>query len=293
MDMEIKENARQSVPSVKFQEGARRRETDEFVLVDLWALVARRKKIVLAFFLVTTLGATAWGFLSPFIYESRAVVQVGQLSSAQSTLESPDDVVERLKEEYRLNDASEGDQQFPLVNAIKAAKGAKNIIIITARGYSAREAHDFLTNVINKLLSEHDARHKRVRELIEERLQAVRNRIIETDNQIKILNKQIVLQNEKNAIAAGILTMEQSVLLQHSTALEKYESQLAMDIHELDMRPTQIFREATLPISPIRPKRSLYIVIGIVSGLMLGVLAAFAAEFTFFNKKGSSGALTD
>lgn len=283
MDVETKEKTLGPISPIRFREESYR-ERDEFTFVDLCALAVRRRKLVLAVFLVTTLGAGFLAWLSPPVYESRAVllvgqlVHLGQLRSASSPPESTEDLVERLKEEYKLNDVNGEEREFPLVNSIKINRGAKNLITITAHGSSATDARDFLVAVTNKILTDHNIRRNRVRDLIEERMDSVQSRLNDIDSQIKILNGQIASINKTNSTAAGILTMEQSVLFQHVAALEKQRAEWAMDLTGLDMRPTQLVRVPTLLTTPVMPKPGLYVFLGAILGIVFGVLISFLAE---------------
>jgi capsular polysaccharide biosynthesis protein len=281
MDVEKERKVRSQIPSVALSEGGYR-EINGLTLEDLWALIIRRKTLLFAFFLVATFAAIAWAWSLPAIYESRAVVQIGQLSrsvqpnATQSSVESTDDLVERLKEEYGVNDVVE--RQLPSVDSIKVNRGAKNIITITAHGYSPSETRDFLFGVTNKLLSDHDARVTRISRLLEGRMREVQLRLKETNNQIKTLQNGVASISKTNVAAAGILTMEQGILLQQVVALEKQGAELALDLNELNMRPTQIVREPTLQLESIRPKPLLYSLLGAILGLAFGAVIALFLE---------------
>lgn len=70
---------------------------EEISPIELWRVLAKRKLLIFASLFVTLSLTGAWILTSQPVYQSRAVLGIGQVGS----LESPQLVVQRVREEYR------------------------------------------------------------------------------------------------------------------------------------------------------------------------------------------------
>ncbi|HEX7125087.1 MAG TPA: Wzz/FepE/Etk N-terminal domain-containing protein, partial [Thermodesulfobacteriota bacterium] len=140
----------------------RRPDPDEVDLRELWEAVRRRRLVILATALGSAIVAAVVVLLMPDTFESRVVIQVGQVAQVAqgpgasvdfTPLERPRDLVDRLREQYRV-DADDAPRPYPRVETVAAVddRNPSSIIEITAHGRSAEESQAFLRGVTDGVL---------------------------------------------------------------------------------------------------------------------------------------------
>lgn len=261
-------------------------QTDEISLSEIWSILLKRKLLIFIIFGGCLILTGIYLLLAKPVYESRAVIRVGQVGQEGSAgslqnsipLQDPDILVQKLKEEYRVDDDSEGARRLPLLSeVINDGKTEEKIITLTARGSSAAQAREFLTGVTDKLLEQHKQLYDQAIGLQQARLNSLKA-------QLQQLNETIIQYDRRinagsNSALAAILTLEKAKLAEQRPELERQISELALAMSPLYSRPSYVLRQPTLPVKPVQPKKSLYLALAMVLGLMLGVFAAFFAEF--------------
>lgn len=271
-------------------------QEDEISLIDLWRVVVRRKKLIFTSLLVTLSLVGAWIFIAEPVYESRAVLGVGQVGQAGQVgqVEAPQLLVQRLKEEYRVKDDSEGVQKFPMLKEVKTMeKLLPNGVEIIAQAHDAHEAQKFLTDVTVKVVKHHQklfdiGRNEQQRQL--ESLQQEHDRI---EQALTLVEHRISLLVGSEASLAGLLTLQKDLLVQRLPQIAQQQTALRLAMSELQSRPTVLLRKPTLPVDPVKPKPALYLTLAAVVGLMLGIFGAFFAEFVGKTRGKMRAASTD
>ncbi len=258
------------------------RQTDDQVgLIDLWLLLARWKSLFVGIFLATSLSATTLAFVLPPVFESRAVIQIGEIPADKGAalIEAPESLVERLKEEYRLNNSVDRDSKVPYMSDVRASKSAKNIITITAHGSDSSEAHDFLSTLSNKVLSEHKNILELTRHETRGDVSLMEKQIAAFNQQIAVLSDRIRNVGSVDLAAATTLVVEKNGMISQVTKLELEHIKLARQFTQFYFKPTRLLADPTRPISPVAPKKGLYVILGIVLGLILAGASVLTADF--------------
>ncbi|MEQ6340345.1 MAG: Wzz/FepE/Etk N-terminal domain-containing protein [Gammaproteobacteria bacterium] len=251
-------------------------QEDEISLIDLWRVIVKRKKMIIGSLLLSLLLVGAWIAITKPVYESRAVLGIGQVGP----LESPQLLVQRLKEEYRIKDDSEGEQKFPLIKEAKTMeKTLANGIEITAQAHSAAEAQKFLADVTTKVLRQHLKLYDMARNEQQKQLESLEKQKDQVEQVLILLRSRVTSVAGSDAALAGLLALEQDRLLQQLPQIEQQQAAVRLAMSELQSRPTILLRQPTLPAKPVKPKPALYLALAAVLGLMLGVFGAFFAEF--------------
>jgi len=241
---------------------------DEVTFADLWAVLARRKIVALGTLVFVLLCAALFMVFSKPVYESRAVIQVGQVGLVGPVEESTV-LVQRLQAEN------------PLIEKIEEGKGKGNsIVTVTVRAFSQAEASQRLRTVADALFTEHKVRFDAAIAVQQEKYASVRQRL---DSVHALINDLSLLVDElikkKEPTQATILVLEKSNLVKSLAALEENAIVLNRNMgHPLSM-PTSFIAEPVTPDAPIKPKPRVIIPLSVILGILLSGLSAFVAEF--------------
>lgn len=251
---------------------------NEIDIVSLWRILVKRKSIVLIAFILSFLGAILYLLFTPPVFESRAVLQVGQAGQA-GQLEIPAVLVRRLNEKYRINDKSIIVKMPKVTGVSFDKKGANSVITLLAQDYSAKGAQQYLAREIQELLGEHlipynhamDIQHKRIQSL-EKQISAVNAYIEELSSHIEAVRKQDPAQG-------AILAVEKGKLLTDIPGLEAQHVALQLALSDIQSQPTKVMLNPTFSERQTKPKSKLLLALAIVFGLFVGIIAAFFVEF--------------
>lgn len=259
-------------------------QDQEIDLVDLWLVLRRRRAVFFGIVLAAMATAIALIIFMPPVYESRAVLQIGQVGGVGKEggamrVESPGILVERLNEEYRVNDKSEGKREFPLIASVTLNKGQQDIVTITARAHSVDDAQRYLTTVIGKVQSEHEQWLQEAVKQQHTRLDVLGDRMTLSHQHMQALNESIARLKVSDPLQAAVLLQEKSKFLQELPSMEQEQALLNLSLSRLQTVPTRFLREPTTPISPEQPRPVLYLSLALIIGVMLGAMAVFIAEF--------------
>ena len=259
-------------------------QDQEIDLVDLWLVLRRRRALFFGMVLAALAIAIALIIFMPPVYESRAVLQIGQVGgvgkeSGAMPVEPPGILVERLNEEYRVNDKSEGEREFPLIASVTLNKGQQNIVTITARAHSVDDAQRYLATVVGKVQREHEQWLQEAVKQQHTRLDVLGNRMTLSHQHMEALNDSIARLKVSDPLQAAVLLQEKSKFLQELPSMEQEQALLNLSLSRLQTLPTRFLREPTTPISPERPRPVLYLSLALIIGIMLGAMAVFIAEF--------------
>ena len=258
-------------------------QDQEIDLVDLWLVLHRRRALFFGIVLAALATAIALILFMPPVYESRVVMQIGQVggagaSGATTSIEPSGVLVERLNEEYRVNDTSEGKREYPVLANVTVNKGQPNIVTLTARAHTREDARSYLATVVGKIQREHDQLWKEVTSQQRARLDLIAERVQRMRQQMQSLDT-LSASKTSNPTQLAMLMQEKSKFLLELPALEEEQSALALSLSRLQTLPTRLLREPTAPTSPEQPRPVLYLSLALIIGVMLGAMAIFFAEF--------------
>lgn len=264
-------------------------QADEISLIDLWNMLAARKLLVFGVLLACLIvGAVVIIFTSP-LYESRTVINVGQITGV-GKLEVPAVLVQRLSEEYRVNDSTEGKLSPPYLSEVSISKdGGGDIVVLKARGKTAKQASQFLDGVVAKILRQHQDVYEGIRQKLQKRLESLQNELTKINGQIGLIGDQIRSLGNSNTSLAGTLTLEKASLMAQLPDLEDQINKVRLNLSPVQSSPTTLIRQPTVPIKPVQPRPVLYIALSLVLGVVLGILSALFAEFLAKAKAHTSG----
>ena len=253
-------------------------------MVDLWLVMHRRRTLFFGILGSAIVVAIALIIFMPPVYESRAVIQIGHVGGIGkeggiTSVEPSGVLVERLNEEYRVNDTSEGKRDFPLIANVALNKGQQDIVTITARAHSIEDAQRYLTTVVGKIQREHEQWMQEAVKQQHTRLDLLGDRMTLSHQHMQALNDSIAKLKTSSPLQAAVLLQEKSKFLQELPSMEQEQALLNLSLSRLQTLPTRFLREPTSPISPERPRPVLYLSLALIIGVMGGVMAVFVSEF--------------
>jgi len=248
-------------------------------LLKLWRTLAKRKGVVFAVLLISLIVAGFSIFLAPSVYESHAVLQIGRTENP-GLVEIPSTVAKRVMVQDDLSqDQTATGNAHPFVYSAFVHK-TTNLVSIIARGPAPDVTRNYLAQVVEKVIHEHQElvdlalkQKQQSLDLIQKRVQLLEG-ILEDQKKIaqmtnNPLDPLIQKQNTDSGVSTQLNIFEnQQMQIEHQRAMSA-----------LILKPTTLIKAPTLSVVPVKPRPLLYLALAIGIGLMLGVFGALATEF--------------
>lgn len=274
-----------SSPSLSTVEASTQRLSDDGSLLELWIVLTKKKGLILTVLLISLVVAGFSIFFTPPVYESRAVLQIGQIGQI-GQIESPAVVTKRaVVQEDVDRGKTTTDKARPFIQTAFLEKDT-NLISIIARGPTPEATREYLVQVVEKVIHEHQelfdlARKKQQQslDLMQMRSQSLNQMIAANEKEMAALAKQSLNANTFSALGTYILASERSRLFEQRMQIEQKQTELRVAMSALQSKPTTLIKAPTLSTDPVRPRPLLYFAFAIGIGLMLGIFSALAIEF--------------
>lgn len=251
------------------------RPSDVRGIAELIARLVQQRIWVASVTLVGIALAVIAALLADPVYESTAAIRIGQAgrsgsSSLTTPIEPPDDVVARLRNQFR----SGADGSTPRLIAVESDRRAPQHVAITAAARTPEQAQQILQELTQAIVAEHRAMLESYRGQSAELLTVLESELREVERDIRSLVAQVATLKERNATLAALLTLEKAKLYERRLALQGRRTELLQVTGELLSRPTSIVAEPNLPERPTHPRWSKYTAVGAFLGLAAGVVLA-------------------
>lgn len=250
---------------------------DDISLVDLWFVVGKRWRWVLAGVLSGFLIAIAYVTFAAPVYESYASIQIGKVHELGS-IENIEALTTELNDQYGPTVGDGGQRGMPYLKQVIKVSGQSNIIRLVSLGRSPEEARDYLEQLITNLLQRHQ-------ELYKEAIDPIRRRLDDIDKQIPLLTKRlqelealVMRLKGSEPVQASFMMIERSRLDAQLNELERDRVALQQKSTSPYTSPTKVIVPATLLETSVAPKTTVSMAVGLALGLVLGLLAAFGRE---------------
>ena len=254
-------------------------QEDEIGLIDLWRILAGRKWLIIGVLLVClAAGAVITAVIKP-LYESRAVISIGHIDGV-GQLEIPKNLVERLREAYRVGDKTVGPINPPFVSDVSIDKeGAGDNVVIEVQARTPEQGRAFLEQITDKLITADQQRYADIRQQLQSRLRALLSQQENIHREASEIDNRIQALGDTNPNLSATLTLQKSNLLRLLQDVEDRINKLQLNLTSVQSVPTTLIREPTLPVRAVQPRPLLYMALATVLGLIMGIFGAFAAEF--------------
>lgn len=254
----------------------------------LWKVIKNRKKLIMIFYSIVLLFVLSYYHFAAPIYESRAEIIVGFVTVnegkngfLQIPLEDPSVIEHRLKNRSQGKDttlSSEASKVYSVSLEKKDTVGnnnaASNIVVITSRGPSAVQAHDYLEEVIGELIKEHEKRWHSEKIIREKKLEVLQQQYNLVRAQIDSYTSK---SNSNGDFSSALYLIERNRLAEQVIEFENRITELQLSLSEMRQQPTKIIINPSLPTKPISPK-PLLLILAITGGFIIALLFALSVE---------------
>lgn len=261
-------------------------EEKEVDLKDYIRMIKKRWKIILIIFLVSTITSGVVSFLLPKTYQASSLIRIGRMRD--TLLEEPSTTMEIFKTRSVLEKVAEGlgvpvteEKLGELASRIKMREKSE-LLEIKGRGETPEEAVRLVNGVTTVLLQRHEQIFERAKVILEEYLASGKERLVEMEEEIRMLQKKIEEVGIANSDAEATVARGYMESLERSR--DRYEL-LQVELREKKMEEsygtvsTELVIPPAIPEKPIGPKKKLNVLIAGILGLFVGFVCAAIVEY--------------
>ena len=211
------------------------------------------------------------------IYECSARILVGQAGVGRQ-VENPAVIVQKIAEKYRVYDNTVS-RDLPRVSSVVHDKKDTGIIVqIKSVDATAQGAKLYLEQVVAEILAGQHALFEQEMELKQTRLKTLFDRLEAVETFQQELEGRIAKVGQQDPAQAAVLAVEKGNFLKLASDLKRERYTLQTEMSSVVFYPAELVGVPHLPSRPIKPKRIIVILLSGISGLLLGIMAAFLAE---------------
>ena len=250
---------------------------DEITLLDIWQILVARKWVILSMPIIALLLGLLYLLQATEIYECSARILVGQAGVGRQ-VENPAVIVQKIAEKYRVYDNTVS-RDLPRVSSVVHDKKDTGIIVqIKTADATAKGAKQYLEQVVAEILAGQRTLFEQEMELKQTRLKTLSDRLEAVETFQQELEGRIAKVGRQDPAQATVLAVEKGSFLKLAAELKKERYDLQTEMSSVVFYPAELVGVPHLPSRPIKPKRIIVILLSGISGLLLGIMAAFLAE---------------
>lgn len=284
-------------------------ERDEIDLVDLVLILWNRRLIVIATIILATAAGICTSLVLPPIYSVSAILEPGR-DAEGGLVESPQSIRETI-----LGEAFNAPIMQELGLTVEEMLDFKvnipkntNLVKISVEAVSPQLGVDVLNSLLLKVSAQQEERLAFVVKQVEHQIETAKVKVQILSEQVKVLDsqskaatlkmdglkssRQESMSAEDSGVLAALLHANElqnkqlylDNLQMKRTALDaqRREAEFAVAAVELKraiIKGVRVVKNPIVPEKPIKPKKTLIVVISSLLGCVGGVLLAFMAEF--------------
>ena len=250
---------------------------DEITLLDIWQILVARKWVILSMPIIALLLGLLYLLQATEIYECSARILVGQAGVGRQ-VENPAVIVQKIAEKYRVYDNTVS-RDLPRVSSVVHDKKDTGIIVqIKTVDATAKGAKQYLEQVVAEILAAQRTLFEQEMELKQTRLKTLSDRLEAVETFQQELEGRIAKVGQQDPAQAAVLAVEKGNFLKLASDLKRERYTLQTEMSSVVFYPAELVGVPHLPSRPIKPKRIIVILLSGISGLLLGIMAAFLAE---------------
>ena len=258
-------------------------DDDEISLIELWQILARRKALILACFILCLAGGAAFAFLKAPVYEASVKLRIGQVKGDGAAppviLENADELSSRILAQYGEDIATGVKRERPFITTASVQKGVTTTVQLTAEGDTPADAARLLDDVAKSVQKAHTTMFEDNLKPIAERLKSLDEQRTALQQQYADLSQLAEKLKDRESVQASLLMIERSPITNSLDQQATERLRLSQQITPPATRHTELIGEITAPAKPSKPKKALVLALAAVLGMMGGVMLAFVAEF--------------
>ena len=275
-------------------------QEDEIDLRDYTNVIVKRKKLILAIFLVSVVTAAIVGLIMPKIYEITSIVQLGNVNELLIKNEEAKSIMLNqnlllsIINELGLKSGAESLQVESLQKVIKISDvSGTNLLKIKITYPDIDTVFKIHDAIVNPLIAQGQDMYKQRVAIINDRLKELNSSIKNAEGDIIRTQNLIMDIPSSKEIPQAEISLRMIIL---QNTLPKYENNLTdlrnqrndLRILLANSKDFKVFDAPIRPINPVGPKKKQNVLIAGMLSLMFGVFLAFVMEFWQKNKEGKT-----
>lgn len=267
---------------------------DEIDLKDVWKIVIKRKYYIVLITLGVTFLAIFYAYTKKPTYEAKALFEVGYYSSgygsANTLLENPSILVKRIEVEH-INNRSEKEEAT--LEQVFIPKGSNNIIELVTHASSNDEAVQKIIMIEQEIKERHQVLLDSYLSFMRQKMENIQTQRDELVVEKNLLNELIIEKAksidkiaQNNPAVAAIYSIdlnskssELTLLKSKIYALNAQLTEFSNSVLTNNIKPTMMIGNITMNKYPIKPKKSIIVVVAFISGFILSLFSIFLIEF--------------
>lgn len=260
---------------------------DEISLYDIWLILTRRWRLVLTLFVLSSLTAVVIAMALPKRYTFTSMFEIGQVAGAR-LLESPEVVRLRLEKSIipRVRREMYGSVSAAPQVKVDTIAGQGVVAVSSAAPMRDQKKVQALHAAIFDALTAQHA--PRLEQEVNALLLPLQNSVPALTQQEQDLQQQIAriaqpsgANVEQSAEQDFLLAWRLTDLRQELTQLRARVADRTREMESIRLasRDTRVVEVASQADRPLGPGRAMIVALGSMLGLLVGVIAAFAADF--------------
>jgi hypothetical protein len=250
---------------------------DEINLYNLWKVIAKRKVIIIAIFLISLLGATIYCFTAPPIYRLETYVKLYMPKDIITVKELPtakdiSSIIGKVDREKKAIIFLNTSDEITEAN-IDEIKGTTDKLKITIESHN----REFLPAALQELIGyvenirEIKNNDENILSEIDEKIENVNEAVKKTDFHIKEIEKRL---GSAKFLPVGFNPVE---INNNVVALKMEKYRLEKERH--NYKPIQLLEDPFISKYPVKPYKALIITIAAICSLMFGIFIVVIAEY--------------
>ncbi len=267
---------------------------DEIDLKDVWKIVIKRKYYIVLITLGVTFLAIFYAYTKKPTYEAKALFEVGYYSSgygsANTLLENPSILVKRIEVEH-INNRSEKEEAT--LEQVFIPKGSNNFIELVTHASSNDEAVQKIIMIEQEIKERHQVLLDSYLSFMRQKMENIQTQRDELVVEKNLLNELIIEKAksidkiaQNNPAVAAIYSIdlnskssELALLKSKIYALNAQLTEFSNSVLTNNIKPTMMIGNITMNKYPIKPKKSIIVVVAFISGFILSLFSIFLIEF--------------
>lgn len=260
---------------------------DEISLYDIWLILTRRWRLVLTLFVLSSLTAVVIAMALPKRYTFTSMFEIGQVAGTR-LLESPEVVRLRLEKSIipRVRREMYGSVSAAPQVKVDTIAGQGVVAVSSAAPMRDQKKVQALHAAIFDALTAQHA--PRLEQEVNALLLPLQNSVPALTQQEQDLQQQIAriaqpsgANVEQSAEQDFLLAWRLTDLRQELTQLRARVADRTREMESIRLasRDTRVVEVASQADRPLGPGRAMIVALGSMLGLLVGVIAAFAADF--------------
>jgi len=271
---------------------------DEIDLRKLFIIIKKRKKIIYSIVLVSTiLSIVVAYFIKKPIYSIKAMVEIATINNNNNNNNNKSDsnskeIVEKLIYKYKVK-ARGAKRELPYLNSIKIPRESKNILLLEVYARDNQDGKKYIQKVVdditlttNKNIDIYKENVKKQIEILKNDIKNNKRNFNNIENTTREMNKKLNSLSKFDPALSAIYTLQinekNSNLLKIKNRISDTESKIAEYKNSIsfeNIKLTKIVDKIQLLDHPIKPKKSLIVVISFITSLIFSIFLVFFLNF--------------